>query len=83
LDNKESDNYLRLLIMHIATCFDTKESTSGYSMNHNIDTSSDSAHSWIPKSLHRRIQVKSVHNYCPDVLNIYSNRLTVKKLKYN
>jgi len=29
--------------MHIATCFDSKETSSGYSMNHNIDTSSDSA----------------------------------------
>jgi len=26
--------------MHIATGFDCKESSSGYSMNHNIDTSS-------------------------------------------
>ena len=35
--------------MHIATCFDSKESSSGYSVNHNIDTSSDSAHFGIPK----------------------------------
>ena len=35
--------------MHIATCFDSKESSSGYSMNHNIGTSSDSAHFWNPK----------------------------------
>jgi hypothetical protein len=45
--------------MYIATCFDTKELSSGYSMNHNIDTSSDSVHFGIPKSLHRRIQVKN------------------------
>jgi len=32
-----------LSIMHIATCFDSRASSSGYSMNHNIDTSSDSA----------------------------------------
>jgi len=38
--------------MHIATCFDSKESSSGYSMNHNVDTSSDSAHFGIPKSLY-------------------------------
>ena len=30
--------------MHIATYFDSKESSSDYSMNHNIDKSSDSAH---------------------------------------
>ena len=28
--------------MHIATCFDSKESSSGYSMNHNIDTRTSS-----------------------------------------
>jgi len=55
--------------MHIATCFSSKESLSGYSMNHNIDTSSDSAHFGIPKSLHGKIQVKLIQNYCPDVLN--------------
>jgi len=38
--------------MHIATCFDSKESSSGYSMNYNIDKSSDSAHFQSPKSLH-------------------------------
>jgi len=38
-------------------------------MNHNIDTSNDSAHFGIPKSLHGKIQVKSLQNYCPDVLN--------------
>ena len=38
-----------LSIMHIATCFDYKESSSGYSMNHKIHTSSDSAHFGIPK----------------------------------
>ena len=42
--------------MSTATCFDSKESSSGYSMNHNIDISSDSAHFGIPKSLHGRIQ---------------------------
>ena len=56
--------------MHIATCFDSKESSSGCSMNHNIDTSSDSAHIVIPKSLHGKIQVKWLQNYCPDVLII-------------
>jgi len=55
--------------MHIATCFDSKESSSGYSMNHNIDISSDSAHFGIPKSLHGKIQVKLLQNYCPGVLN--------------
>jgi len=44
--------------MHIATCFDSKSSSTGYSMNHNIDTSSGSAHFGIPKSLHGKIQVK-------------------------
>jgi hypothetical protein len=32
-----------LSVMHIATCFNFKESSSGYSMNLKIDTSSDSA----------------------------------------
>ena len=35
--------------MHIATCFDSKKSSSGYSINHSIDTSCDSAHFEIPK----------------------------------
>ena len=35
--------------MHIATCFDSRELSSGYSMKHNIATSSDSAHFGIPK----------------------------------
>jgi hypothetical protein len=30
--------------MHIASCFDSKESSSRHSMNHNIDISSDSGH---------------------------------------
>jgi len=34
--------------MHIATCFDSKGSSSGYSMNRNMDTSSDSALFGIP-----------------------------------
>ena len=68
--------------MHIATCFDPKESSSGHSMNDNIDISSDSANFGIPKSLHSKIQMKSLQSYCPDVVNIYSNRLTVKNLKY-
>ena len=55
--------------MHIATCFDSKESSSDYSMNHKIDTSSDSAHFGIPISLHGKIPVKLLQNYCPDVLN--------------
>ena len=59
--------------MFIATCFDYKMLSSGYSMNHNIDVSSDSAHFGIPKSLHGKIQVKLLQNYSPDVLNIYSN----------
>jgi len=40
--------------MHIATCFDSKESSSGYSMKHNIDISNNSAHFGIPKSLHAK-----------------------------
>jgi len=68
--------------MHIATCFDSKESSSGHSMNHNIDISSDSGHFGIPKSLHSKIQIKSLQSYCPDVVNICSNRLTVTNLKY-
>ena len=52
--------------MHIATCLD---SSSGYSMNHNIDISSKCTF-WDPKSLHGKIQVKLLQNYCPDVLNI-------------
>jgi hypothetical protein len=44
--------------MHIATCFDSKESPSGYSMNDNIDSSSHSSHFGIPKSLHGKIQFK-------------------------
>ena len=58
-----------LSVMHIATCFDPEESSSGYSMNHNIATSSDSAHFGIPKSLLGKIQVELSHNYCPGVLN--------------
>jgi len=68
--------------MHTATCFDSKESPSGYSMNHNkIDNIYQvTVHIFgIPKILYRRIHVKSLQNYCPDVLNIYSKRLTVKK----
>jgi len=38
-------------------------------MNHNIDTSSDSEHFGILKSLHGKIQVKLLQNYCPDVLD--------------
>jgi len=51
--------------MHMATYFDSKESSSGYSMKHNIDTSSNSAHFGIPKSLHGKIQVELLQNYCP------------------
>ena len=35
--------------MYVATCFDSNTSSSGHSMNHNIDISSDSAHFGIPK----------------------------------
>jgi len=35
--------------MYIATRFDSKESSPGYSVNHNIDTSSNSAHFGIQK----------------------------------
>ena len=56
--------------MHIATCFDSKESSSGCSVNHNIDASSDSANFGIPESLHGKIQVTLLQSYCPDVLNI-------------
>jgi len=59
-----------LSIMYIATCFDSRESSSSYSMNHNIDTSSDSAHFGILEGLHGKIQVKLLQNYCPDVLNL-------------
>jgi len=45
-----------LSIMHIAKCFDSKESSSGYSMYHTIDTSSGSAYFGIPKSLHGKIR---------------------------
>ena len=55
--------------MHTATCFDSKESSLGYSMNYNIDTSSESAHFGIPKVYMENIQVKVLQNYCPDVLN--------------
>jgi len=44
--------------MHITTCFDSKESASGYSMNHNVDITSDSAYFGVPKSLHGKIKVK-------------------------
>jgi len=38
-------------IVHIATCFDSKESSSGYSMIHVWDISSDSAYLfWDPKN---------------------------------
>ena len=63
--------------------FDSMESSSGYSVNHDIDASSDSANFGIPKSLREKMQVKLLQNYCLDVLNIYSNWLTAKKLKYN
>ena len=53
--------------MHTTTCFDSKKSSSGYSMNHNIDISSDSAHFRIPKSLQGKAQVKLLQYYCPDV----------------
>jgi len=36
--------------MHIATCFNSKESSSGYSLKHNKDISSKGAHFGIPKS---------------------------------
>jgi len=51
-------SYLFVSIMHIATCFDTKESSSCHSVNHNIDISSDSVHFGVPKSVHGKIQVK-------------------------
>jgi len=54
--------------MHIPTSFDSKGSSLGYSMNHNIDTSSDSAHFGIPKGLHGKIQVILLQNNY-DVLN--------------
>jgi hypothetical protein len=66
--------------MHIATCFDSKESSSGYTNNHNIDISSDGSHFGIPKCLHGKIAGKIVIKI---LLNICLNRLTVKKLKYN
>ena len=47
--------------MNIATCFDSKESSSGYSVNHNIDIASDSAHFGIPKIryVHNRQQINN------------------------
>jgi len=59
--------------MHTGTCFDSKESSSGYSMNRIIDTSSGNAHSEIPKKFTWKNTGKIVQNYYPDVLNIYSN----------
>jgi hypothetical protein len=44
--------------MHTTTCFDSRESSSGYSMNHKIDVSSESPHFGFPKGLHGKIQVK-------------------------
>jgi len=41
--------FICLSIMLIATCFDSKESSPSYSMNHNIDTSSDCTF-WDPKT---------------------------------
>jgi len=67
--------------MHIATFFDSKESSSGYSINHNIAISSDSAHFGIPKNLHGNTQVKLLQNYCPDVLTILY-KLTDSLLTY-
>ena len=61
--------------MHIATCFDSKNSSSGYSVNHNTDTSSNSAHFGIPKSLHGKIHVKVLQNYCPDVLTFWDPKM--------
>jgi len=46
--------------MHIATCFDSMDSSSGYSMNHNIDTSSGSAHFGNPDGLHGKNTGKMV-----------------------
>ena len=46
--------------MHISTCFDSKESSLGYSLNHIKDVSSNSAYFGIPKSLHGKTLVKIV-----------------------
>ena len=56
--------------MRMATCFDSKESSSGYSMNHNIDTSSDDAQFWGPKKFTWKNTGKIITKLCPDVLNI-------------
>jgi len=64
--------------MHIATCFDPKESSSGYSINHNVDTSNDSAHFGIPKSLHGKMQVKF---FCVNFLgsqNVYCHLMHLR-----
>jgi hypothetical protein len=45
--------------MYVATCFDSKESSSGYYMNHNIDIYQMAVHIWEqPKGLHKWMQLQ-------------------------
>jgi hypothetical protein len=53
-----------LSMMHVATCFDSKQSSSVYYMNHNIDIYQ--MHIWDPKSLHA---IRRVIKHCSDVLS--------------
>jgi len=55
--------------MHIATCFDLASST-GYSLNHTVDTSSTVHILGSQKSLHLKIQVKLLQYCCLNVLCI-------------
>jgi hypothetical protein len=41
--------------MHVATCFDPKESSTGYYMNHNTDIYQMVIRIWDPKSLHKSL----------------------------
>jgi hypothetical protein len=51
-------NYLLLPIMYVATSFDSKESSSGYYMNHKVDIYQMAVHIWDPKSLHKWMQLQ-------------------------
>jgi hypothetical protein len=57
--------------MHIAKCFDSKESSSGHSLNHIVDTPSKVHILGSQKSLHLKIQVKLLQYYCLNCLNLY------------
>jgi hypothetical protein len=55
-------NYLLLSIMHVATCFHSKESSTGYYMNHNIDIYQMAVQIWDPKSLHKGEHLNLLQN---------------------